>query len=442
VIKMENKTKIKPNKNNLVKKVFFIFVVVSLFFAAIMQVSSQEKAKYSDMEKEEIGDDDESQEALQEYSGEVLGIVKKKAKFNTIATTEDIAVLNVTVNGKDTRILTRIRNATITTRQNLLNATLIRTINLVVLGNISLKGNLFFEAEKSFGLRRLYGVGSTTSRYVDEGFARLVNGEANVSINPVLRELISGYNVFLSAEGLTRGIYVAEKTQDYFTVKSINPNSNIGFSWMLRGVRKDFDDYLYSGYGKEKGIDIKAEIDFENSRTKIRINGLNKILGLINLSANNNNQTNNSNNVSNQSINLITGNLVDEFGLETDLGNILSNTTPSLPTIGEENNDLNDSNLISNETNNNIISNETSTGLNDTIAEETSVLEFTLYSVDENFIISQVADVTSLSLGEVRKLIDFVYLEPENFEDEIIEPLQPSLDFIEKVNGTVIIRLG
>ncbi len=75
---MENKTKIKPNKNNLVKKVFFIFVVVSLFFAAIMQVSSQEKAKYSDMEKEEIGDDDESQEAYRNILGKCLASSRKK----------------------------------------------------------------------------------------------------------------------------------------------------------------------------------------------------------------------------------------------------------------------------------------------------------------------------------------------------------------------------
>jgi len=451
--------------NNTVKRMFFILVVITLFFAATIQVSSDEKVKYSDLEKEEIGDDDESQEALQEYYGEILGTVKKKAKFNTIATQGDIAVLNVTINGKDRRILTRLRTATIFSGQNLLNATLIRTMNLIVLGNISLKGNLFFEAEKSFGLRRLYGLGSTTSRYVDEGFARLGNGKANVSINPVLRELISGYNVFLSAEGLTRGIYIAEKTSSYFVVKSINAGSNVGFSWMLRGIKKEVEEKLSSEYGKEKGIGIKAEINFENGFTEVKITGLDKILGLINLSTGNNNsdavQNNNSvNQTSNQSITLITGNLIDEFGLETDLGKILSDTTPSLPTIGEENNDSSNNqnnDLNANETSNETISNETlqeSIGLdnitsnetfggNESIvsAPETFVLEFTLYSTNEEFIVSQIADITSLSLGEVRKLINFVYLEPIGFEDEIIEE-QLSLDFIEKINGSVIIRLG
>ena len=453
----------KLNKNNTVKRMFFIFAVITLFFAAIIQVSSDiEPVKYTDMEKDEIGEDNESQEALQEYYSEILGSVKKKAKFNTIATQGDIAVLNVTINGKDSRILTRLRTATIFPTQNLLNATMIRTINLVVLGNISLKGNLFFEAEKSFGLRRLYGVGSTNSMYVDEGFARLVNGKANVSINPILSELISGYNVFLSAEGLTRGIYISEKTSSYFVVKSINSGSNVGFSWMLRGIKKELDEKLSSEFGKGKGIGIKAEINFENGVTDITITVLEAVSESINISTNINISPNNSsdavqnnnsvNTTNNLNSNIITGNLVDEFGLETDLGNILSDTPPPLPTLGEENNDL------SNNQNNNLNVNETlpeSIGLenitsNENLMENGSivpvsedfVLEFTLQSTNEEFIVSQIADVTGISPGDARKLINFVYLEPIGFEDEVIEPLQPSLNFIEKINGSVIIRLG
>lgn len=454
----------KLDKNNAVKKAFFIAVaVLILFIAALMQASSEEEmVKYSDMEKEEIGDDDESQNALKEYSAELLGTVKKDVEFNTIATQGDIAVLNVTIDGKDTRILTRLRTATISSGQNLLNATLIRTMNLVVLGNISLKGNLFFDAEESFGLRRFYGIGSTTSKYIDEGFARLVNGKANVSVNPVLRELISSYNVFLSAEGLTKGIYVAEKTDSYFVVKSVNAKSNVGFSWMLSGVKQDFNEKLGSEYGKEKSIGIIAEIDFETGSTKVKITGLDKILGLIDLSANGNNSNNSNNQNNNQSINLITGNLIDEFGLETDLGKILGEATP-LPNLTESSEETTSTpldNITVNETTteettldnvtiinetipetlNNITSNKTIT--NETSAPEISTLEFTLYSTNEDFIVSQIADVTGLRLDQAKKLVNFVYLQPEDFEDEVIEDVGPSLDFIEKVNGSVVIRLG
>jgi hypothetical protein len=472
---MWGKRSMNPDKNKIAKKVFFIAVVVSLFCVAIIQVSSDEElVKYSDLERQEIGNDSESQETLQEYYGEVLGSVKTEAKFNTIATKEDIAVLNVTIGGKDTRILTRVETATVS-GQNLLNATLVRTINLIVLGNISLKGNLFFDAEKSFGLRRFYGVGSTTFRYIDEGFARLVNGKANVSINPALRELISGYNVFLSAEGLTKGIYVAEKTGSYFIVKSINPASNVGFSWMLRGVKKDSGEKLDSAYGKEKGIGIRATINFEDGTTKIRIDGLDKIIELYNKTAvrgiTTRNETantaalNKTANRTSRGITLVTGNLIDEFGLETDLGRILGEATP-LPNLTEETGgdeiDITEEEIPSettlDDTAEETISNETvlenitedtltvsetepSTGISYTL-QGTSVLEFMLYSTNEDFIISQVADVTGLSAGEVMKLINFVYAEPEGFEDETIEDLQLSLDYIEKVNGSVVIKLG
>ena len=158
--------------------------------------------------------------------------------------------------------------------------------------------------------------------------------------------------------------------------------------------------------------------------------------------SNNSDENNNSDN-NGQGITLITGNLIDEFGLETDLGRILGEATP-LPNLTEENNISGEG--VVNETIPNIsegtITNEI-VGVNETAAApSSSILEFTLYSTNEDFIVSQIADVTGLSSGEVRKLINFVYLEPVGFEDEVIEDLQLSLDFIEKVNGSVIIKLG
>ena len=93
---------------NPAKKVFFIAVVVSLFFAALVQVSSEEKVKISELESEKIGEDTESQELLREQYGDLLGYVKTGTKFNSIATKDNIAVINITVNGKNRRILTKI----------------------------------------------------------------------------------------------------------------------------------------------------------------------------------------------------------------------------------------------------------------------------------------------------------------------------------------------
>jgi len=237
----------------------------------------------------------------------------------------------------------------------------------------------------------------------------------------------------------------------------LNKDSNVGFSWMLSGLRNNYDEgYLVSLYGKEKNIEITATIDYENESTYVKISGLQEILVLVNettpeitINESDNNQTNETNNNSNnngnnQGIKLITGNLVDEFGLETDLGQILSEIAPELPTIGDDdsnNNNDENNNLINNstnETNDNLIpTNET----NNQTSGEISTLEFTLFSVDEDFIVDQVAAVTGLNSAEVRKLISFVYAEPQGFSDEVIDP-KLELDFIEKVNGSVIIKLG
>ena len=115
---------------NTAKGIFFTAIIASLFIAALAQVSSEENVKYSDLEKQAIGSDAESQDSLKEYYGEMLGSVKTEAKFNTIAIKDELAVLNVTIDGKDRRILTRLHNATGTIaaqQQDLTNAKLVRT---------------------------------------------------------------------------------------------------------------------------------------------------------------------------------------------------------------------------------------------------------------------------------------------------------------------------
>ena len=67
----------------MVKRMFFLVVIVSLFFTALMQVSSEEKVRYADLEKEEIGEDEESQELLRIYYGEILGKIKKMQSSTT-----------------------------------------------------------------------------------------------------------------------------------------------------------------------------------------------------------------------------------------------------------------------------------------------------------------------------------------------------------------------
>ena len=273
--------------------------------------------------------------------------------------------------------------------------------DLIVHGNISLGGLLFSKISNGYGDRNLIGIASAKPTFVDGGFSRLYNGKANVSINPILRGQISSYNVFLSAESLTQGIYVAEKKIDYFIVKGVNPGSNVAFSWMLSGVRVGYGDmHLSSVYGREKGIQIAATVDIENGLTKVRISGLSNasfelVRGNVESTAS---QLGNLN-----STNQLTGNAIEEIIPETDLSEILADDPSPLPKLTNENSQLGSAsqnlsqigNIEENITDvdiGNAASNETAK------AEETRALELTLHSTDENYIMDQVAFVTSLTL--------------------------------------------
>ncbi|MEK6876814.1 MAG: hypothetical protein AABX63_05335, partial [Nanoarchaeota archaeon] len=362
----------------------------------------------------------------------------------------------------DRRIITKLATGVVLPKiADKLLAAVLEADNVTVFDYLRILGKTIFSAATSFGERHFYGVESSEAKYADEGFSRLANGRANVSVNPVLRELISRYNVYLSAEGLTRGIYVAEKSSSYFVVKSVNENSNVGFSWMLSGVKKVADGKLESIYAERLGIDITATINNENGTATIMIYGLDKILELVNkynnqitdnITSNNSNSQNNSignetnqnnnpivgetnnneNNPNNgQGIQVITGNVIDEFGLENDLGGILSDTPQTLPEIGNPdininnipvngnaNNNQNEAannNLINNNGNDNSILNAiinnisdgNQTPANETPANETDepVLEFTLFSTDEELIVNEISTVTGLHINDVRKLV-------------------------------------
>ena len=444
-------------------------LILAFFIIAINVLAEEERTRIGDLEKEELSDEDDA--ALKEYYGQVFGIIGENSRFNNIATKENIAIINVSIDGIDRRIITKLATGVVLPKiADKLVAALLEANNITVFDYLKVMGKTIFSAITSFGERRFYGVESSEAKYVDEGFSRLINGKANVSVNPILRELISSYNVYLSAEGLTQGIYVAEKSSSYFVVRSVNENSNVGFSWMLRGIKKDADEKFESAHAERLGIDIVATINNENGTSTIRIYGIGKILELANRynnqtinnitsnetnqndsSISNSNETNNS-----QGIRLITGNLVDEFGLETDLGKILSDTPAELPSIGDTNdnqgitnnnpdNNQNDAINNNNEDDNSILNSIINNiSINENLANETDepVLEFTLFSIDEELIVNEISAVTGLRADDVRKLVTFVYSDPIGFEDEIIEQPAADLGFIEKINGSVIIRLG
>jgi hypothetical protein len=103
---------------------------------------------------------------------------------------------------------------------------------------------------EGYGERKLFAVESSSVRHVDEGRAILRNGFANITLDPIFVETIEGdYNVYLTPEknaprserGAFFSLYVAEKSKDYFVVKS-NRKNNAIFSWMVSAYRSGYSE--------------------------------------------------------------------------------------------------------------------------------------------------------------------------------------------------------
>ncbi len=92
---------------------------------------------------------------------------------------------------------------------------------------------------KSFGNRMLYAMESAEVRFYDEGKGKLENGRVTVELDPVWLETIEGeFYVYLTAEGDSNGLHVAEKGKNYFVVKENNGGeSNVEFNWMVSAKR-------------------------------------------------------------------------------------------------------------------------------------------------------------------------------------------------------------
>jgi len=245
---------------------YLFFAAIAAIFVAMVSSAAiaQTSVKYNDLEKEAISQD--SGNILEDYFGSVIGRIGNNTKFNTIATKDNIAIINLTVDGKDRRILARLTNGItygLTGNYNL-NLTQIGQVdNLTVIGNLAVSGFGYYNISTDFGERKFFGLAGTSPSFIDEGVSRLFNGISNVSINPVFGAGIDDYKVYLSPEGKTKGIYVSEKTKDYFIVKGFNPNSNIKFSWMVSGLRKQaMQDSL-------KDYEINALVDYESGTTQL-----------------------------------------------------------------------------------------------------------------------------------------------------------------------------
>ena len=124
--------------------------------------------------------------------------------------------------------------------------------NIAALGNLTVSGskNCVQETE-NFGKRLINAYETCDYYFGDIGESQTINGEMIIWIDDIFKEIIStetDYQVFITKYG--RGdIWVEERTQDYFVVKSQN---DIAFGWEIKGKRKGYEKYRLEEYKEDK----------------------------------------------------------------------------------------------------------------------------------------------------------------------------------------------
>lgn len=105
-------------------------------------------------------------------------------------------------------------------------------------GNLFYNGSLINFARTSGGnVATTYGERSTSPTIDDNGTAQLVNGSATVQLDPVFAHSIDGhqaYQVMLTPDGDTRGLFIASKSPTSFVVREVQAGrSTIAFDYHI-----------------------------------------------------------------------------------------------------------------------------------------------------------------------------------------------------------------
>lgn len=107
---------------------------------------------------------------------------------------------------------------------------------------------------KNYGARKLYAYETPTPYFGDIGTGCTdENGETIISIDDIMAEAVNTdveYNVFLQKEG-NGDIWVDSKHHTYFIVKG---TPNLKFSWEVKIVQKDYEDYRLNDDGMDQFV--------------------------------------------------------------------------------------------------------------------------------------------------------------------------------------------
>ncbi len=111
-------------------------------------------------------------------------------------------------------------------------------------GDLEVTGSKNAVINTSQGKRKMAAVEAPTTNFVTSNSSQLINGEREVKIEPLFLETIntdSGYQVLLTPTGNCQ-LYVSDKKEDRFVVKSSSGKTNCTFDWFLYGKRKGYEN--------------------------------------------------------------------------------------------------------------------------------------------------------------------------------------------------------
>ena len=120
--------------------------------------------------------------------------------------------------------------------------------NIDVSGNLTCRGTKSAVVPVDGGARQvaLYAVESPENWFEDFGSGQLSNGTATVSLEPTFRQTVNtdtDYHVFLTPNGDSRGLYVAQKTATSFEVREQGGGtSSIAFDYRIVARRKGYEE--------------------------------------------------------------------------------------------------------------------------------------------------------------------------------------------------------
>ncbi len=118
-------------------------------------------------------------------------------------------------------------------------------------GDFHATGDITADGSKSavvdtedYGKRKLYAVESSEVWFEDIGSAKLVDGEATVTIDPIFAQTVNlgdEYHVFVQVYGDAE-VYVTDRTPTQFEVRLREGDPNVEFSYRIAGKRLEYED--------------------------------------------------------------------------------------------------------------------------------------------------------------------------------------------------------